>query len=290
MISSIMALIQKQGHTYGLNSILSRIVQWKQAMIPKLDCLRNRCALKQHSAHQACVSTTLSVPNTSISTQNNGNYPAGNRQYEWNVCGLSLGDHLKLNYFKRPVEVAHLIMDHLELMDLCHLSSVNVLSFQCVSQYYHHNFSIRRILLPFFMREEDLTLFRDLQRTHDVLVSGSQALSLFNRMVYQNSDLDLYVQHWQRCDLISVLEHAGYTRYGSLRPPSVRASITRWQQARDADTMTFFDNKMHVLACSEYSDKSIADVEEFRNGLGAVVQIISCHSPLLDIVLGFHSS
>ncbi|SJL12736.1 uncharacterized protein ARMOST_16167 [Armillaria ostoyae] len=54
--------------------------------------------------------------------------------------------------------------------------------------------------------------------------------------------------------------------------------------------MTFFDDRSHVLARSEYSDKSIADVEEFRNGLGAVMQIITCHGPPLDVVLGFHSS
>ncbi|KAK0431618.1 hypothetical protein EV421DRAFT_1720393 [Armillaria borealis] len=46
---------------------------------------------------------------------------------------------------------------------------------------------------------------------------------------------------------------------------------------------------MHIIARSEYADKSIADIEEFRNGSGAVVQVISSYGPPLDIILGFHS-
>ncbi|KAK0448212.1 hypothetical protein EV421DRAFT_1660347, partial [Armillaria borealis] len=103
-----------------------------------------------------------------------------------------------------------------------------------------------------------------------VLISGSQALSVFTGEQYLNSDLDLYINQYQRRDLTNVLECIGYTSCGSLRPPLLRPSIVRWQSI-------------------EYADKSIADVEEFRNGSGAVMQVISSYGPLLDIILGFHS-
>lgn len=53
--------------------------------------------------------------------------------------------------------------------------------------------------------------------------------------------------------------------------------------------MTLFNDRTHLIAQSEYADKSIADVEEFRNGRGAIVQVISSYDPLLDVVLSFHS-
>ncbi|KAK0431158.1 hypothetical protein EV421DRAFT_1912127 [Armillaria borealis] len=167
------------------------------------------------------------------------------------------------------VEVAHLIMDHLKVRDLCRLSSVNMLSFGRVSEYIHRHCSIRQTLLPFFARDEDFDLFRKLQRTHGILISGSQALSVFTGERYLNSDLDLYINQYQRRDLTNVLERVGYTSHGSLHPPSLRPSIVHWH---------------------EYADKSIADVEEFRNGSRAVVQVISSYGPPLDVVLGFHST
>ncbi|PBL03894.1 hypothetical protein ARMGADRAFT_1022453 [Armillaria gallica] len=54
--------------------------------------------------------------------------------------------------------------------------------------------------------------------------------------------------------------------------------------------MTLFDDRTHLIAWSEYADKSIADVEEFRNGTGAIVQVISSYGPPLDVVLSFHST
>ncbi|PBK66569.1 hypothetical protein ARMSODRAFT_890216, partial [Armillaria solidipes] len=171
------------------------------------------------------------------------------------------------------------IMDHLEVRDLCRLSSANTLSFGRASEYIHRHCSIRQTLLPFFARDEDFDLFRELQRTHGVIISGSQALSVFTGKRYLNSDLDLYVNQYQQRDLTNVLERVGYTSRGSLRPPSLRPSIVRWQSMRDGDTMTL-----------EYADKSIADIEEFRNGSGAVVQVISSYGPPLDVVLGFHST
>ncbi|SJL14191.1 uncharacterized protein ARMOST_17646 [Armillaria ostoyae] len=188
-----------------------------------------------------------------------------------------------------PVEVAHLIMDHLEVRDLCRLSSTNTLSFGRVSEYIHRHCSIRQTLLPFFARDEDFDLFRELQRTHGVLISGSQALSVFTGERYLNSDLDLYVNHYQRGYLTNVLECVSYTSCRSLRPPSLRPSIVHWQSMRDGDTMTLFNDRTHIIARSEYADKSIANVEEFRNGSGVVMQVISSYGPPLDVILGFHS-
>ncbi len=192
--------------------------------------------------------------------------------------------------WRSPVEVAHLIMDYFDFRDLCRFSCVSILSFQRVSEYLYHNFSVHHILSPFFPNEEDLIIFCEVQRVHGVLISGSQALSIFTRTMYPNSDLDLYVTQWQHPQLITALEWTGYTSHGSLRPPLLHTSTVCGHSEREADTMMFFNDKTHIIAWSEYTDKSIADVEEFWNGLGAVIQVITSYGPPLDVILGFHSS
>ncbi|KAK0216780.1 hypothetical protein EDD85DRAFT_729024, partial [Armillaria nabsnona] len=49
-----------------------------------------------------------------------------------------------------------------------------------------------RTLQPWF-RESDLTSVQDMQRTSGLVISGSVALSFFDRRSFQGNDLDLYV-------------------------------------------------------------------------------------------------
>ncbi|PBK83621.1 hypothetical protein ARMGADRAFT_944823, partial [Armillaria gallica] len=182
------------------------------------------------------------------------------------------------------------IMDYLRIKDLCHLSSTDRQNFKRVSEYVYHHCSVCQALLPFFPRDEDFTLFRELQRTHSILILGSQALSVFTHETYANSNLNLYVNHYECDDLNNALECVGYMVHGSLCPPSLQPSVVCWQSMRDGDTMMLFNDRTHLIAQSKYADKVIANVEEFRNGMGAIMQVISLYGPPLDVVLDFHST
>ncbi len=123
-------------------------------------------------------------------------------QKKWQTWTICTWAHIRMVAepdipWHSPVEVAHLIMDYFDFRDLCQFSCVSILSFQRVLEYLYHNFSVHHILSPFFPNEEDLILFCKVQWVHSVLISGSQALSIFTQTMYPNSDLNLYVTQWQ---------------------------------------------------------------------------------------------
>ncbi|TFK63205.1 hypothetical protein BDN72DRAFT_731308, partial [Pluteus cervinus] len=68
-----------------------------------------------------------------------------------------------------------------------------------------HAFDARKILSKHFSDKETVVL-QALMRTHGALISGSAALQFFERVNYDGSSLDLYVeqgrgdllQHWLR--------------------------------------------------------------------------------------------
>lgn len=55
-------------------------------------------------------------------------------------------------------------------------------------------FNLDKLLSRFFSPPEILR-FRELQCSTGMLISGSTALKFFERVVYPDSDLDLYIEH-----------------------------------------------------------------------------------------------
>lgn len=63
---------------------------------------------------------------------------------------------------------------------------------QAVDNYLTHTLSINKLLTRFFVID-DVLAFRNLQARLEFVISGSQALQLLDRVVYPESDLDVYV-------------------------------------------------------------------------------------------------
>ncbi len=79
-----------------------------------------------------------------------------------------------------------------------------------VTAYTRRKFQLHSLLERYFSADEVLE-FRRLQFNTGMLISGSTALQFFNRTVYSEADLDLYVEHRLRKSVAIWLVHVGYT-------------------------------------------------------------------------------
>ncbi|KAF8185704.1 hypothetical protein BJ912DRAFT_972907 [Pholiota molesta] len=78
-----------------------------------------------------------------------------------------------------------------------------------VESYIRRRFQIDKLLATYFTPSQ-IADFRRLQASTGMLISGSTALQFFNRVVYPDSDLDVYVEHAYREDIGLWLLSIGY--------------------------------------------------------------------------------
>ncbi|PBK82438.1 hypothetical protein ARMGADRAFT_946559, partial [Armillaria gallica] len=103
-----------------------------------------------------------------------------------------------------------------------------------------------------------------------LLMSGSIALSIFERVWYCNTDIDLYVSSDQWKPVTSFMLHSGY----------------QLVSANSKDRQYEWDSR-HYLG---YHLPRISAIVDFINNAGQQAQVIfAVYSPL-DVVLGFHST
>ena len=79
-----------------------------------------------------------------------------------------------------------------------------------VNSYIRRKFQLHSILERYFSADQVLE-FRRLQFNTGMLISGSTALQFFDRTVYSEGDLDLYVEHRLRKSIAIWILHVGYT-------------------------------------------------------------------------------
>jgi len=127
---------------------------------------------------------------------------------------------------------------------------------------------------------QEILRFRELQATTGAIISGSTALQFFDRTIYANSDLDLYVQHDCACDLALWLESIGYM-FVPLENDNFQTLQMSLDKSPDFDpTDITFDN--------EYCDGVI--ILNFMKEDHPSIQVITSRGPPLGMVLQFHSS
>jgi hypothetical protein len=140
-------------------------------------------------------------------------------------------------------------------------------------------FHAKHIVGRYFSFQE-IHRFRELQATTGVIISGSTALQFFDRTVYANSNLDLYVQHDRARDLALWLESIGYM-FVPLENENFQTLQMSLDKSPDFDpTDITFDN--------EYCDGVI--ILNFTKGDHPSIQVITSRGPPLGMVLQFHSS
>ncbi|KAJ7575548.1 hypothetical protein C8J56DRAFT_1061447 [Mycena floridula] len=170
-----------------------------------------------------------------------------------------------------------LLFSCLDVVDLIQFAKVNRRARDCVSGYRRAAHSIFKTLSPYFCNEE-IEQFRVLQSCTGTLISGSSALSFFNRTVYPGSDLDIYVEHRYSSDIALFLEALGYV------------FAPRPKQSRDlVEAIDYIGGRYTENPHKSYLGRGIADVYDFSRR-GAKIQLITSVSCPLDIILRFHST
>ncbi|KAF9257708.1 hypothetical protein L218DRAFT_935572 [Marasmius fiardii PR-910] len=191
--------------------------------------------------------------------------------------------------FDLPVEVHEQIFHDLSADDLLNYELVDKTAREAVKSFYRNAFQIERVLLPYFGPLE-ITIFRLLQYTTGLVISGSTALSFFTREVYDGSDLDLYVECTRSSLIFSFLISVGYKyeprRTGSRHQPDTLEEAVHDMHLRTEDDLSFISTMHESMT---YDFPGIGDVVNFVKG-GKKVQVIACTCPPLIAILQFHST
>ncbi|KAK0479748.1 hypothetical protein IW261DRAFT_151756 [Armillaria novae-zelandiae] len=183
-----------------------------------------------------------------------------------------------------PPEIETMILVHLNGPELVRYSTCSHLAFARASDTISRHYCTRKLLDGFFSTDESYNAFRETQRRHGVLVSGSQVAGFFIRdgTTFKDSDLDVYVDIKRDIHLSGVLTQAGYFMHADLSREHVI-------EPEDNELLAAMDDDEMILR-TKYVLSAIASVKEYRNDEGKVVQVIASHGPPMDIILGFHST
>lgn len=138
--------------------------------------------------------------------------------------------------------------------------------------YRRRTFRVERVLSPFFV---DCSGFRKIQSITGALVSGSAALQLFDRAVYRNSDLDVYVDRDYVLDVVRFIREREHYAF----QPTIAQALTPEKIIQEPEVGLY----------SYESNTGISNVLNFARGDQRVQLIVAKRSPL-EVILGFHSS
>jgi len=116
------------------------------------------------------------------------------------------------------------------------------------------------------------------------LISGSTALQFFDRTVYEDSDLDLFVEHASARPLTLWLESIGYKFI-----PNKDADYKTLEMAFDKKTETNTDDSFFEPFVDKCGFHPIVSLEFHRENYPNI-QVITSKGPPLEMVLDFHSS
>lgn len=184
----------------------------------------------------------------------------------------------------RPSTTDDLLFDHLSPPDLLRYSRASKTAHWIVSSYMRRNFNLQKSIGRFFTKNQ-ISQFRYLQSKSGMLISGSTALQFFERVLYPEFDLDIYVDNRYFKWIAIWLTNIGYT-YES-RPGQDLAQALRM-------TTHVFSRAIKFLppSTSEYSNFGVASVYNFHKSddLDCKIQLITSHHSPLELILKFHSS
>ncbi|KAK7037307.1 hypothetical protein VNI00_011298 [Paramarasmius palmivorus] len=190
-----------------------------------------------------------------------------------------------------PPTTHDFIFRDLSAKDLLNYSKVNKAARTAVKAFYRRAFRVENVLSRYF-DDDELRRFRILQFTTGCLISGSTALSFFERQVYPESDLDLYVDFRYAIFISDFLMSVGYVfePFETERKQQAK-DITSALEAMDHRLDRGGDENEALEGFGEYITSGILDVFSFVRD-GKKIQIIATgHDPSpMDVILTFHST
>lgn len=176
------------------------------------------------------------------------------------------------------------MFDHLNPDDIYRFSSTSKAARDIVTTYITQKFSLTVLLSRFFNDPTEVEHFWSLMSTTGMFISGSSAVQFFDRSIYTESDLDLYIEDISAAEVSSWLSSVGY---------NIRIRDSEYET--DSDIEPPDDQKTPTgdtfAAMTKFRQSKDVKVLDFENlSKNKKIQLISCGTCPLQIVLGFHSS
>lgn len=168
------------------------------------------------------------------------------------------------------VELWEHVLDNMSINDILRLSRTCRLMRNIVEGYWRVAFNFSLLMQP-FIRHETLYCFRKILQTTGGIISGSTALQYLDRARYENSDLDIFVNH-SKCGILSEwLLNEGMRRVkNTLQPTS--------HNVHDGDDYSPLGEMHHV---EEY--------EVTQSDAARRIHLIATRKEPVLAVLNFHS-
>ncbi|KAJ3838630.1 hypothetical protein EV361DRAFT_797349 [Lentinula raphanica] len=178
------------------------------------------------------------------------------------------------------MNVSILILRELSPLDRYRYSLASKEAYDAVSSFNRQAYRVHHILSPYFTADQ-IDEFRLIQLETDFVISGSAALQFFDLSTFEDSDLDLYIiRAW---DTIALL--AGFLLGVGYDYAPRRNQPRSFQEAFEADD----EGRNHPG--SNYNSRGTWGVYSFvRESDRKKIQIISCRSNLVQVILEFHST
>ena len=140
-----------------------------------------------------------------------------------------------------------------------------------------------------FFTPKEIIEFRKLQATTGTIISGSAAVQFFDRAIYENSDLDLYVQHQSARPIALWLQSIGYV-FVPCKDSEFQSLEMGLEKSIKLNTEDIYGIPIDI---DDEPDKGYFDavvVLDFKKLNHPVIQLITSRGPPLEMVLDFHSS
>lgn len=169
------------------------------------------------------------------------------------------------------------ILDALPPAEIYRYSRTCKTAYVIAQSYIRRRFCIDNILGLYFS-EKQIIEFRHLQFHTGMIISGSTALQFFNRLVYDDSDLDIYVDHRHRESVAIWLRDIGY-----IFKPTKRFGTKTLEEAIFG-LSPFEDN----TGLQYWGAMSLLNFE--KESPQRKIQLITTDGTPITTVLNFHSS
>ncbi|KAF9072632.1 hypothetical protein BDP27DRAFT_1261411, partial [Rhodocollybia butyracea] len=188
-----------------------------------------------------------------------------------------------------PLTAQDLVIRELSPQDQLYYSLINRECYETVSSFNRRAFQIEKVLLRYFNQSE-IDQFRMIQYDTGTLISGSTALQFFDLTVYEDSDLDLYVDIRYCSSLAKFLLRIGY-KFQPFKHQKLKFDEALAETISDDVDLQVrrSEDQEWQESFEEYGSCGIATVFNFVRG-GRMVQVIVSEKCAMDVILTFHST
>ena len=174
--------------------------------------------------------------------------------------------------------------------ELYRYSQTSKAAHHAVESYIRRAFQLEHVLGPYFTSPQILE-FRRLQFKTGMFISGSTALQFFDRTVYPESDLDLYVERRFHVPVALWLESIGYDYSPPEGSTPQSNTFTLAQALRvNAPVDVHFSPVPQTSTTSEYAGASFIYYFQKSDPHRKVQLMLSDSRPPIEMLLNFHSS